>query len=323
MPTPTTGTFRAIAGPVTLTGDANYTFVNAADMQECWRAISDIKYATPNLGGNVAKGAFASPDTSVITLNPGTVDEEIFEFNGLPSGFNVTAVSVKLRINIGIVSNSQHLKFRYNGAPVGSYISMLGAAFTFTHTVTPVPSTIATFFGTDFGFDYDGTGSAGIPVPYRIIAVYIEGTYELEQFAFTASPVDGSTVHIGDTITLTSPGTDPVTDLNLSQLSIVLDQGGVQTPIVPTSQTAILFVFDIPAGYPNGTTVVVAVGNGVQFSGQIALVTYSITPVDGSGIYTLVTDKSDDTIYDDTATGNSTIDVAILDPYGKIGFIGG
>lgn len=149
----------------------------------------------------------------------------------------------------------------------------------------------------------------------------ITGEYDIESFtfAYTPNPAEGATVHPGDIITLTSPGTDPDTDLDLLELSILLGD----TEITPIVQTQTLLTFEIPADFEPGLVTVYGVGNGTQFTGAEALVSYTITPVDGSGIYVLTPGKTDDTVYEDTASGDETVDIAIDNIYGKTGFVGG
>lgn len=64
-------------------------------------------------------------------------------------------------------------------------------------------------------------------------------------------------------------------------------------------------------------------GTGTQFTGSVLLGKIKILSVAASGIYRIVPDKRNDTIYINAPTNDDTADVAIPYPHGKTGFIGG
>lgn len=110
-----------------------------------------------------------------------------------------------------------------------------------------------------------------------------------------------------------TPITIEGTDLDtLTDLSVVVD--GVTFPITPTIQTTTTIVFTVDPG--------VHVGTAVIFSGSVELGSYTIYLASGSGIYRIVPNKRNDTLYERSTPGN-TVDVAIPEPFGETGFIGG
>ena len=149
--------------------------------------------------------------------------------------------------------------------------------------------------------------------------ITISGTWTA--FAFTWDfPQDGEEIDIQDDplVTITS-GTDPLTDLNLEELTIAMGS----CPIEIVTQTPTLLVFRVPASCSgDGTLDVVATGNGVQFSGSVTLGTLDILLTNASGIYKLTMGKRNDTLYSSARDG-STYNVKIPNPKAKTGFIGG
>jgi hypothetical protein len=82
-------------------------------------------------------------------------------------------------------------------------------------------------------------------------------------------------------------------------------------------------VFSIPDSCSGaGAVSVIATGNGVQFSGSYPLGGLIILTTNASGIYTLTSGKSADTLYSSLRDG-TTYDVKIPNPFAKTGFIGG
>lgn len=75
-------------------------------------------------------------------------------------------------------------------------------------------------------------------------------------------------------------------------------------------------------GWPVVPVTPIIYGNGTQFSGWVNLTPLTVTLVDASGVYRLVKDKTNDTLYDQIAP-ISTYNVKIPNPFIKTGFIGG
>ncbi len=96
------------------------------------------------------------------------------------------------------------------------------------------------------------------------------------------------------------------------------------------------FWFYLPDDLPLGTLIsvdltsdafpaipIVGGGTGTEFSGSVKLGTIQILTTLGSGIYRLVSGKTNDTMYINNPNDATTEDFAIPDPSGKTGLIGG
>lgn len=109
-------------------------------------------------------------------------------------------------------------------------------------------------------------------------------------------------------VTITGSGFTGLTDFTIE------DGNGTVYPFTPTSLSDTEIVFTLPdTGTYMGTVTI--------FSGSIELGTLTIYIATGSGIYRIVKNKRNDTQYD-RETGLTT-NVAIPEPFGETGFIGG
>lgn len=142
----------------------------------------------------------------------------------------------------------------------------------------------------------------------------------------------------GDIIRITTA--DPNLDLtDVTEISLTyLDNLGVTQIIVISIififyQSPTLIIFEVPPyipkifvptvpGYPNIPIIPKITIVGTTFSGSVSLAPIIITLADTSGIYFLSANKTNDTLYDNINTPDTT-DVKIPDPFIKSGFIGG
>jgi hypothetical protein len=178
---------------------------------------------------------------------------------------------------------------------------------------SPVPSALD--INTFIGFDEVKTMNVTGPGFFDLT---VSGNYSLLAYSWDI-PQSGSNVEVGDIISITSPGTNPLTDLDLTQLTISLACGTV----VPITQTKTLFTFKVPGSCSgNGATAITATGNGVQFSGSVPLGSITILLTNASGIYTLTPGATHDTLYSSLRDG-TTRNVKIPDPFAKTGYVGG
>jgi len=202
-------------------------------------------------------------------------------------------------------------------APFDSIIHTLNGPF--NYSLSSVPSAL------DLINNGCGVRIGSIVVSANHIAetiinrLYISGTYGINQFSFTLSD-NGSAIFPNNNVTITSP------DGGLNNLypngGVSLtwrnpNNGGFYTYYIlllhfklltPNIITFPVF-HDVPPYNlpPPGTPVnVVVTGNGVQFSGSIAVGSF-ILITNGSGIYQITKDKRNDTIYD--RLGNQIINV--------------
>jgi hypothetical protein len=126
--------------------------------------------------------------------------------------------------------------------------------------------------------------------------------------------------HNGDTVTLTAPsGLDGVASIQLINGTDIVTV--LAADFVSQSATELVFLIPIYFNFP-GTVNLIGIGNGVQFSGSVTLGTLTVLIENGSGVYEIVRGKTNDTIYSNSASGNTTTDVAIPNPFGRTGFVG-
>ncbi len=150
-------------------------------------------------------------------------------------------------------------------------------------------------------------------------------------------PTVAGTTDTRTIITLTSPTSGSPTPLNFTKISAInlvfadnitnpLQVANVSIPIASTdiiAQTANLFTFYIPQSFydiliiiffrwfkinPRPKSIEIPIhiygtGDGTQFSGSIDLGTLIVLVIDGSGIYKIVKDKTNDTIYSSDVDG--------------------
>lgn len=158
------------------------------------------------------------------------------------------------------------------------------------------------------------------------------GTYEILVYTWTIEggppfiPAPGP-FNPGDTIKVHSPDLLPdLTTINEFQfiflnsdneiVSFIIDDFDIQTP------TLIQFVLDrtilnpILGEYTSGSPISI-------FGGSVKITNIELAIINPSGVYKLVTNKRHDTLYNDSANGSDTTDIAIPTPFVKTGFIGG
>lgn len=264
-------------------------------------------------------------DDQAIILDEGTVDEQIVTIDNLPDGFHlVSAVLTAAFVNL--LDDTSTLKLQFSPSDESSaqqnFLSN-GRVMTYNRSFSPAPTIeemITDGFGAVFNLDTFTSPSGiftSIGFPSNLAyALGISGVYDLLNFQFQMNPASG-TVNAGDEITITSDLDDP-DHLELDHVSITLND----TPVDAISQTEDELIFKVPIGY-SGEFEVFAVGDGTQFSGSVPLGTLSYLYADASGIYRIVLNKTSDTVYEDSGSGDpTTIDIKIPNPFLKTGYIG-
>jgi hypothetical protein len=159
------------------------------------------------------------------------------------------------------------------------------------------------------------------------VGAQITGNYAILNFSWTLDTP--GPVNPGDTIQISSNPLN-ANHLKLNQLtpSIVYinDLGAHEVSITDIiTQTEFSLIFTLPSlpGGNNGIIYIDGLGNGTQFSGSVVLGSLVILIENASGIYRIIADKTNDTLYVDSANSNTTANVKIPDPFAKTGFIGG
>lgn len=259
-------------------------------------------------------------------------------FNELPPGFLITALhaavgansiqntdgtwSVNIQCDPGV---SNPLNTTY--VPPDSFVIISQDMMDPGDTVVPL-----TFIGSEFIFD----ATIGTPIfgAGPVIPIWNFGGFGLSgECTFTSVSwtleIPTDPIEEGDTVTVTSDPLDPDA-MDFSQLLTVTlewtDSGGNPQSInIPQifwiTFTINLFRFFIPALTGNPPIVFLR-ATSTQFSGSVTLGRLiTIFFLNATGIYTLIEDKTNDTLYDNDNGG--TIDVKFPNPFLKSGFIGG
>lgn len=154
----------------------------------------------------------------------------------------------------------------------------------------------------------------------------ITGTYEIQSFSFTGSvQPPAEPVTAGETVTAESDPEDPhpVDFTQVLTVTATDEDGNVYPVLIFDAIDFFHFSFVIPSfGIHTPTTLTITI-TSTQFSGSVTLGTLiTIYFTSGSGIYTFVTGKLNDTVYIEADLPN-TVDIKIPDPGGRTGFFGG
>lgn len=244
-------------------------------------------------------------------------------FAGLPAGF--TALSGSVRVAIDSIQDNPPV----GGTAIFNLQKLAGdngpnnLDYPYDFVTLPIP-TMLDLVNNGCGFkahvanvpDIPGV-SGGVAVLFDIFNLRVEGTYNIAFYNFTLSPPSGSSVDVGDTITITSPGSDILTDLDLKHLTVSMTCGLVEVIV----QTPRVLTFTIPSACRGAVASTISVtGDGTQFSGTVALGTLTVLNTNASGLYTLVPGKTNDTLYRNARDG-TTRDVAIPNPRVRTGFL--
>lgn len=177
------GTWSCLPFSANQTG-ASWTISLAADLLEVLRG-QGIGWANTDAASyQESWGVTSSPDTGYISVDGGPY----IAFASLPAGFTVTALQVNAEMNFGITEPTNpgawlcHLQ--WEGTDVGATLDRTTQPQLFSRTVTPTPSTLGTFFATNFGIHHDGSGGGVGLSNCRIegAGLYISGTYEIMNY---------------------------------------------------------------------------------------------------------------------------------------------
>lgn len=260
------------------------------------------------------------------TLELGGID--VGGINDVPPGFRVLTAGWNLHAdNSPFVAGMPVARVSTGSDASDNHIA--GALGDFANNY-PGTITAIELFTDELHAEFDVTG------PDTRVAAYVgnsasafapSGTYDIVNFSFT---VDPASAVIGDTITIgATDSLDEVDNLHITWIDPV--SGEVQETIIPAASfvtqtpTSITFILSsayIPSDFA-GDVMIWGDGNGVQFSGTIALGVLAILIADGSGIYRIIDGQTHDTVYISAASGDDTENVAIPDPFFRTGFLGG
>ncbi len=193
-------------------------------------------------------------------------------------------------------------------------------------------------FGIGFGLNIVTTWGGAANGYWKIDFLEINGTYDIVPLTWAVNGHDAiSTLpsipiisaNSKETIILTSPASTGGTALDFTHAPVsiqYIDLNGVvqtvaATPLATNPDNYPFTVPPLPNIDPTKPITIIAVGDGTQFSGTVALGILTITIANGAGIYVITSGKTADTFYTNSAVNNTTADTKILDPFIKTGFI--
>lgn len=257
-------------------------------------------------------------------------------FAGLPAGF--TPITAVLSAIIGGSWSggtegpiAGHIQWAGNNSFPESTGSAPGSFGVSLNLIPFSPSAFllnTSSFGATINIHY-GPGIPGT-ASLEILFLSITGTYTTQSFSYTLNTPDILPGE-GDTITVTSPAAaspddpDPLQLDHISAINVILADGTivpVDITLVQPFWTPTYLYFLLPDILTSPVFTVEFVGDGTQFSGSITigqLLTIFFT--DGTGIYKLVVNKRNDTLYIQDLDPVQTVDVKIPTPFAKTGFL--
>lgn len=177
------GTFVCYPSSATLTGDTAWqilpsgTFLDALGSGVNPTARKDTPYDLDQVFG-----FHASPDFTQIALDGGAP----IDYSSLPAGFHVDSVVVNVKMPFGSnnTAGGRIMYLQWLQSNLGAALDNSDFAFgntTAQRVVDPTPSTIGTFFATNFGFSTETGGGAGL-VTFDVSEAYISGTYSIQNY---------------------------------------------------------------------------------------------------------------------------------------------
>ncbi len=239
-------------------------------------------------------------------------------FNNLPAGFLISTETVKFHFtNPGTSFSSGSLFLQFDALTESPAILMgFGGAAGIKSFDHPFPLSVLGLFTDGFGFRISGAPT--LPAEnwfYQIYDGSLSGNFTLLTTSISILP---NPAVEDDIISITGDG-------NLTDITRIKGKDNDDNVIVDVDSadfiqwtlTLIRFRFHAP-GY-SGPLIL----EGTTFSGSVFLGSIEILLVDGSGIYRIIANKRNDTIYEaSSAPSPVTVDVAIPTPFAKTGFIG-
>jgi len=310
--------------------------------------------ATSVIGTWLIRLRFAFPfSDDVISLD----GNPLINFNELPAGFTTTSATLKVSVarypNVSgdIINGDLFLQLDSIGeesadlGQVDTLPSFTVKSFAYDFTF---PILQQMFFILTKGFGIRVVFPGDISYGQQFFDAKIEGTYVITGFSFTLDTptVSPSGISPANHVQISSGGgsvggldfTGIPADIGGGQSGINFTfsgVGGPQTFNIPTAniitQTTTLLQFTVPttivailvAAFPNNpapNVSIIVTGDGSQFSGTMDLGLLAVLLADASGIYRIVRNKTNDTLYDRTG---DTVDVKIPDPFFDTGYVGG
>jgi hypothetical protein len=304
---------------ITSDNDTAQSFIdalyNATAFLQAWCTGAGPSAFSPNLVLNtLGYSIYLDGSTTPIT------------FSSLPAGFTVLTATLSGTITPSGIGAASYQLAKGTGS--------LGTANTptFPYTISAGLPTMLDLYADGFGINVAISAGPGDAESLVVFDLKISGTYEIQRFSWTLDNPETKVTPGTSTAHFTSAasGSDPALDFTrISQYFIqyIDNTGVVATVNVPSGnisvQTGGALTFTIPnvnGGDTPPVIIIGGIGDGTQFSGSMPLgELLTIFFTNGSGIYRLVTDKTDDTLYVNGT--QALINVKIPDPFIKTAFL--
>lgn len=272
------------------------------------------------------------PDTSQIVFNPGGSQQIVDILSGdFPAGFSATNIRIKLKVYIRDLDAGNgsfgDLNLRYFGSSIKTFDlsgAQPGSLNEYQSGATDIVgagvyfNAAQTFKSFGFQQQLNLTGATTSLAYFWPVLVEMTGDYITDSSQIvTATPT--SNLNAGDLVTVTDPQLR-MQDVRNIYLETVVDGETVRTlvPITYISRDGRTIIVRLPRALSgNGTDELIA----VFFTGEVSLAILSPQLADGSGIYKLTPDKTDDTYYDRTdPLAPTEVDMKIPCPFIRTGF---
>lgn len=307
---PLSGNYDIGGGPV----------CNNADASLLIGINSDDPGAPPPLG-RVIMTAFCdsiTPTTDIMAIRFGhdlssnliSLDGNPYQsFNNLPAGFRLLTEQVQVTLR-GSLNGSFTLEFDTFtvSGNLGTNTSGVNVVKAFNH---PAPVNVLDMFTSGFGVRWSGVG-------VHLVTDFIyEGKFVGNYDIFSSSITITDPIVDGNDITIDAdPDLTEITEIKIKKPDNTIIQTIPSTDFIQWTTIRIRFTFHFP-GYAGPIVL-----EGTTFSGSVLLGQIDVIIADGSGIYRIVADKREDTIYVASSVDPTTTDVAFPTPFAKTGFIG-
>lgn len=274
------------------------------------------------------------PDTSQIIFNPGGSQQIVDILSGdFPAGFAATNIKVRILwftlLLSGVTNYCEYIKLLYFGGVIKTILSpdygpFLGPTQWIESDADAIVP-VGTYFGAaqtfkKFGFQLDfselALGLSNNAASFFVVEMTGDYITDSSQIV-TATPT--SNLNAGDEVTITDP------QKRMQDVRNIYLETTIGNQIVRTLVTITFISVDggtIRIRLPRALA-----GNGTDeliasfFTGEVSLAILSPQLVDGSGIYKITVDKTDDTYYDRAdPVDPTTVDMKIPTPFGRTGF---
>lgn len=256
---------------------------------------------------------------AILDLNDGN---PAISFFSLPAGFHMTFPAINVQISLaanftptvaelyrGPFLSAHNLKPDIGPWPNAGTTASVSDNLYLTESTFP---TVMRMLLNGWGLDFTPSNTGVTPFFIRAYQFRITALWDI---LFSSVTIGPAAVLQGGTITIHAAS-------GLSSVTSVTGETETDSVVVSSfltqSDTEITFLAPAIVGDTTFSA------RGTIFDGAVLLGTLTVLLVPNpSGIYRIIIDKRNDTLYLDSPSGPTTEDVAIPEPFGETGFIGG